>query len=450
MDQDGSILCISGEFWALDESVTQLKAATSKKSSETSSDLQTIILKNFDVDIPLAAIVADLVRSKRTVKDLVLHQCSGHVDIVLTVALATSSTQLEALTIFTGNFVTDVFCPSAHALGVGLQINSSLRSLTLSSGPNVFFTMSTQAATSLELGMIGNTTLGTFHLERCRFTEIAAIQALSRGIRGHGLLRSVRIQSCFASNGHPLDDDSMSFLIGGLEHITRLTHLDLSRNKCLQRSLSSLSSLIDRTQVRQINLSGQHVNRENDEFMDLSLLVGALGRTSTLHSLDLSYNKLSDRDMAYVSAALTHNTSITHVDLSGNKIMNLGINILCSRIPSMPVLQSLVLKNNSFDDEGAEDLVNAMKHNLILGRLDCDPDIPLSKTIRYYADLNWSGRRFVHPGNSEIPIHASLWPVILARVSQLREKRAIGIKERHATVLYYLLRQSVLSIVLNW
>jgi hypothetical protein len=436
---EGSNLDLSGAAWAFEESIRELNAARTSKKSETSKELQRIQLKDFDVDIPLAAIISDLLRSKRTVKDLVLDQCCGHVDIVLTVALADSSTHLESLTIATGNVASNFFCPSAHSLGVGLQINSTLRTIKLTAGSDVFFTMSAQAAHSLEHGMSRNTMLTTFHLENCRFEDKEVVHALSRGIRGHGLLRNVRLRSCFASNGHHVPDDWTALLIRGLEHNPRLTYLDLSRNKCLQRSLSSLSTLMDRTQLRDLDLSCQCIE-QNDEFMDLSLLVGALGRTSTLQSLELRFNKLTDRDMAFLAAALTYNTSIKHVGLGSNNIMNLGINILCSRIPSMTILQSLVLTNNGFDKEGAEDLVTAMKHNLVLEKVECDPAIPRSKMIRYYSDLNWSGRRFVRPGNSEIPIQASLWPVVLARVSHLGNDK-MSTQERHADVLYYLLRE---------
>jgi Leucine Rich repeat len=441
--REGSNLDLSGAPWAFEESIRELKAAvlsTRSARSESSKALERIQLKDFDIDIPLAAIVVSLLRSTRTVNDLVLDQCSGHVDIVLTVALASIANELESLSIVTrGRGTTPNFF---HSLGVGLQVNSTLTTLKLQACPDGCFALSRQAAHSLEHGMTGNSTLTTFHLVNCRFEGRDAIQALSRGMQSLRSLRDVRLRSCFASNGHPLDDDSISILIRGLQHNAQLTYLDLSRGKCLQRSLSSLSTLMDGSQLRSLDLSYQYIDRE-DEPMDLSSLVAALGRTSTLQSLELRFNKLTDRAMAFLAAALTYNTSIQYVGLAGNNISNLGISILSSKIASMPVLQNLILTSNGFDVKGARELVTAMKENFVLRRVECDPVIPCFKTIRYYADLNWSGRRFFRRRNGGIPIQASLWPVVLARVSNLgndkNDKKST--KERQAGVLFYLVRK---------
>lgn len=432
----GSNLDLSGATWALEGSIRELKDASSKECM-SSRVLDRLQLKDFDVDCVLAAIIADLLRSRRAVKHLVLDGCCGHIDILLTIALTTATAQLESLTIATGKLASDAFCPCARSLGVCLQINSTLTTIKLNASSNTFFTLSAEAARSLEHGMIGNNTLTTFHLENCRFDDRDVVDALSRGIRSLGCLRDVKLRSCFAPNGHPLDDESMSVLIRGLEHNAQLTSLDLSRNKCLSRSLSTLSALLDRTKVQNLDLSCQFIEHE-DEYMDLSLLVAALGRTSTLQSLELKFNKLTDWDMAFVAAALTYNTSIKHIGLASNKILNLGMSILSSRIPSMPVLRSLLLTNNDFDEAGAEELAAALKENLVLGRVECTPSSPWSKTIRYYADLNWGGRRAILPGH--IPIQASLWPVILARVGRMGNDEN-SIEERKADVLYYLLRK---------
>jgi hypothetical protein len=51
-----------------------------------------------------------------------------------------------------------------------------------------------------------------------------------------------------------------------------------------------LATLLDRIRIKYIDLSYQCIDQ--GETMDLSALVGALGRTSTLESLELKFNKL--------------------------------------------------------------------------------------------------------------------------------------------------------------
>jgi len=199
---------------------------------------------------------------------------------------------------------------------------------------------------------------------------------------------------------------------------------------------------MDRTQIRHLNVSYQHMDR--NEFMNTSHLVGALGRTSTLQSLILRSNNLSsDYDMANFAAALTHNTSIKHIDLATNNISNSAMNILSSRIPSMKVLESLVIATNyAVDVDTSKNLARAMKKNTVIRNINCDENLGDYKTIRYYADLNWGGRRFIiknkknKQGGDDIALIPSLWPIILSRVGGLSENY-----ERRADVIYFLLQR---------
>jgi hypothetical protein len=381
-------------------------------------------------------------KGRRDIKDLAFEECTGHVAIVVTVAL-TLTTALDCLSISLGNLATAAFTPIAHSLGVGLQTkNSSIRTLQLKSGSNVYFTLSADAGKSLEQGMIGNMTLERFHMEGCRFAENSAVLAISRGLRQLRTLKDARFSSCFAHNGHPLDDDSVAHLVRSLEHNSQLESLNLSRNKCLQRGISALATLLDCTNIKHVDLSCQCMSQ--DESMDLSLLVGALGRTSSLESLELQFNKLSsDHDMAFIAAALTHNTSIRYIGLANNKITNSGMDILCSRIPMMNTLESIDLSNNSFDEEGAEKLATAMKENFTISKIRCNPNFPSYRAIRYFTDLNWGGRRFITKNaHDAFPvISPSHWPLVLARVKNLPQDQDISAQERQAEVLYLLLRQ---------
>ncbi|KAG7367071.1 Rit1 N-terminal domain containing protein [Nitzschia inconspicua] len=144
--------------------------------------------------------------------------------------------------------------------------------------------------------------------------------------------------------------------------------------------------------------------------------------------------------MAFVAAALMHNTSIYYIGLSNNKITNSGLEVLSSRVPCMKVVKRVLLENNTFDDEGAISLARAIKDNVSIVHVGCDKKIESYKDIRYYADLNCCGRRFVKTFSSFKP---SLWPHILQRATTLFSDHVSSSKERQTNALYFLLRQGL-------
>ncbi len=473
-----SCLELYGAEWALDSSMREIAFAcriSSKDNTtlqeDTFSPLTDLKLKDFDLNTTVAANIIQLFQKhSSSLQDLTLYECSGHIDLVLTVAL-TALPNLQTLRIATGRLSTAAFDPCANALGVALQGNQSLQQLTLQSGSNVFFTLSTEAARSLADGLAKNCRIEQFDLIGCRFADTSTLSVLAGGLRKYSLLKQVKIHSCFQSNGHALDDSSLAKLILALgQHNRQLEGLDLTGNQCLSVGIAALSTLLDRTKLRKLNLScqcilttddGHHGRQDNystanlegenssHTFLNLSLLVAALGRNNTLQELELKFNQLSDSDMAYLAAGLTHNTSIRYLGLASNRIANLGLSILASRIPNMKGLKHLVLTNNQYDSKGLEEMACAMKDNVHLESVDLDScclsskeiqgTTPPWKTIRFYADLNWSGRRYLDRQNLPQSLSPGLWALVLSRTSQVLFEKSDG-KERQADVLFTLLR----------
>lgn len=423
------VLELSGEPWTLESSIEELFVAASSDSPA----LQSLKISKFDIDTTVAANVIKVLRKHDGLTTLSLEGCTGHFDTIVSVALTTN---LKALSVSISKLSTVAFTSCAHALGVGLQVTSNLEKLVIQSMSNVPFTLSSEAAMSLEQGLVGNSTLRTLHIQFCRFGCSTAIRSLSRGLRSHRSLKNVKFRSCFYANGHTLNDSGLAELIRALDHSPQLDALDLSGNKCLHHGIAALATLLNRTKLRILDLSCQSI--DENEFMNLSLLVAALGRNSCLESLELRFNKLSDQDMAYLAAALSHNTSIKFVGLAGNRITNTGISILASRIPVMSGLSKLVLTNNHFDHEGALALARALEVNWTLHSVECDPSIRNYESVRYFADLNWGGRRFLLGKNYKNALVPTLWPLVFERLNAfVIEDNG---KERQASVIYCLLR----------
>jgi hypothetical protein len=443
-----------------------------------SGALMELKLEDFDLDTAAAARVIQLFqRHSQTLETLALDQCSGYVDLVVTIALTTLP-KLKTLSLAIGRISPTGFDPYASALGVTLQNNNSMRQLTLKAGSNVFFTLSTEAARSLAHGLSQNSMLERFELIGCRFEDAFALTSLSRGLRTHCFLKQVCIKSCFQSNGHVLGDTAMAELLFAIgEHNRQLHMLDLRGNQCHSAAMTAVAKLLYRTSLRRLNLSSQcvriassdprHDNADGDDedgddsysgqqniFMDLSLLVAALGRTNTLRELELRYNCLDDSDVAYLAAALKQNTSIQYLGLASNRISNVGISILATEIPYFQGLRRLDLTNNQYDGNGLVELACAMRDNksiesVQLDNTDCYAassssraqldSIASWKVIRYYGDLNASGRRHLNQPSGGRRIIDALWPLVLSRASSKLQDTAER-TEREADIFFAFLR----------
>ena len=434
----------NSDAWVELDSLEAIHAAA---KSQTVSTFNNIAVMNCHLDATAAAMVITVFRkNKSCIKGLALENCSGcHLGAVLTAAF-TCCTMLESLNILMAStYRINDFDPLAHSLSIGILTNPSILMLRIGSSSSsnctaTFFTLTLDAARSLEQGLRGNSTLSSLHIVNCRFAERGALRIFATGLQCMESLRIVRFEGCYEPNGQPLEDHSVAHLIRSLEQCSELEHLDVSKNKCLDAGMIAVASLLDRTPIRKLNVSSQQMDQ--NEFMNTFHLVGALGRTSTLESLNLRGNNLSsDYDMANIAAALTHNTSVKRIYLTDNNIRSSAMNIFSSRIPFMKVLEKLDIDGNyEFDDEASRNLARGMKENLVIRYIECEEGLPDIETIEYYADLNWVGRRYITQNNGEmIPfIPLALWPKILSRFGSYSQYHNY---ERQANTIYFLLQR---------
>ncbi len=391
----------------------------------------------------VASIVAFLCDNQYRIHELAFTNCTGDIGTVISVALATCK-RLETLSIFVGNSRASAFDQFAHSLGAGLIITSSLLQLSLGIiGFVNYFTLSSGAAKSLQQGLSGNKSLKSLYLRNCRFEERTTVRILAEGLESMTSLNLVDFVSFYEPNGQPLEDHGVARLIRALENNSNLQILSLSESKCLDEGMIALSALLDRTPMQRLHLCCQKM--DENEFLNTFHLVGALGRTTTLEILNLESNHLStDYDMANLAAALTHNTSIKLLDITGNNIRSSAMTILASRIPLMKVLKTLLIgcEDLRFDEETSHNLARAMKENLSITEIMCDPGLADYTAIEYYTDLNWGGRRFIEQNKGDntaekiSPIPLSLWPKILSMVTRRSEET-----KRQANLIYYYLQK---------
>ncbi len=436
-----------------------------------------LILSNCTLDvIAVANTVSILCSNQDHIQELELRGCSGDLGTIITVALTTCK-KLESLSIFVDSSLAADSDRFLHALGAGLITSSSLSKLRLGIGSRPkHFTLSSDAARSLQHGLTKSSCLTSFHLANCRFQEFRTVGILAKGLGAMTSLKTFRLNSCHEPNGDPLEDEGVGFLIFSLANNCNLECLDLSRSKCLDEGMIALSFLLDRSTMRTLDLSHQQMTKY--EYMKTFRMIGGMARSSTLEEVNLESNQLySNNDMYYFASVLAHNTSIKVFNLSNNELTNSGMATFASLMDSMKGLQTLLIgQNDAFDDETSLKIAEAMKENTALQNIDFAPKLAHNKVVQYYTDLNWGGRKFIEQrkkddeeqrekddeeqskkGDEEerekddeeqskkddddaeparAPIPLSVWPTILSRVSKRSEDN-----ERRANLIYFYLQK---------
>ena len=115
------------------------------------------------------------------------------------------------------------------------------------------------------------------------------------------------------------------------------------------------------TSLSSLDLHGNSISDEG-----ANLLAQALRVNTSLSSLDLSRNSIGNEGANSLAQALRVNTSLSSLDLSGNSIGNEGANSLAQALRLNTSLSSLDLHLSSIGDEGANSLAEALRVNTSL------------------------------------------------------------------------------------
>lgn len=93
-------------------------------------------------------------------------------------------------------------------------------------------------------------------------------------------------------------------------------------------------------------------------------LIGhVLAHCSNLRTVDLGFNRISDKGAALLAKALEHNASLESLYLSGNDIGPAGAKALATALTKNSTLRSLHLSGNNIGEDGAAALADGLKAN---------------------------------------------------------------------------------------
>lgn len=160
-------------------------------------------------------------------------------------------------------------------------------------------------------------------------------------------------------------------------------------------------------------------------------------RSSHLRALNLSNLGLEDDHLVELSRLLVscrgddapsneddHHPPprrLEELNVSFNDIGAEGILEFAKLLPNMKTLKRVSLRPNSWDDfskQSAQEcgaaLLEGVRKNTSIEYLDSLLGVPQAPLLRYYADLNWAGRRILTTSH---PVPLGLWSLILERAA---------------------------------
>ena len=172
----------------------------------------------------------------------------------------------------------------------------------------------------------------------------------------------------------------LDFFLKSLSFNVSLTDLDLhfsslrtmfSRAKIDNKEIDQLSQALSvNTELTHLNLSGNEIGESGAQ-----LLSEALSVNTKLTHLNLSGNQIGKSGAQLLSKALSVNTELTHLNLSGNQIGKSGAQFLSDALFDNTTLTHLNLDDNLVGPDGVAYLSLALVFNTTLTYLNLDGNL---------------------------------------------------------------------------
>ena len=287
--------------------------------------------------------------------------------------------------------------------------------------------------------------LSVLKLSYCQFDN-SSIRNISQALEGNSSLEELHIPA------GELDDEQMENIFNSISNHPMLRHVKAFRNHCATKGATVLANILRHVEdcndgdqnnndatttsvakIQSLDLSHQHTERADKIRIDS--IAASMIHNTTLKSLILSFNKLTDSDVDILAAGLENNRVLEELDLRANRIGDLGAQTLAKKLVAQKnsCLQKLFLFGNPLGEKGTVSLLQAISVNTIMIVLNLGYTSCYYDEIQFNTCLNRAGRRLL----TEEPTPA-LWPLVLEHTRKVsHQSRGIC---SSADLLFYMIR----------
>ena len=163
-----------------------------------------------------------------------------------------------------------------------------------------------------------------------------------------------------------LGDDGIRSLVNALLHVqpAHLKIICLRKNKIGKDGARELARLFQQTESPSFALEEVRLSHNKIEDDGVALLFRALQyvEQSSLRSISLSYNNITQKGAAAIGAALAENNILESIRLDHNRLRDAGLQDICLGIARNPTsrMSDLSLRNNVISNAGAHSLASLL------------------------------------------------------------------------------------------
>ncbi|KAL3931360.1 MAG: hypothetical protein SGBAC_011344 [Bacillariaceae sp.] len=361
-----------------------------------------------------------------------------------------------------------------NALSYGLNYSKSLVTLQLSGN------LSGSETSNFAKAIARNVCLEELDLSDC-IIDTHSLGILGFALRINRTIRSIVLNGCY------LEDENLAHLLSALQESPALKSLSVQRNYCHEHAMSMIASLLHYDDIEELNMSyllrkkreaqpevvGEAINEPVEQEVETPKPVPSneseeankhtednipsdpssgeaekenpieaettdpepeedepkpesenIAQNTSLKNLQLAANGLSDGFVESTLKMFGKGSALEELNLFGNRMTDLSMHRIITRLPDLKQLKSLWVGHNNFTIAGYNALLLAMQRNFVLEELsittlNTDAQFEtIQYKIDYFTRLNRGGRRIFGSDVSKLP--KSIWPLILERASRIK------------------------------
>jgi Ran GTPase-activating protein (RanGAP) involved in mRNA processing and transport len=270
------------------------------------------------------------------------------------------------------------------------------------------------AANALRELLRRNKTITELYIKHNTFgSNIAAVRCIADGFRANTTLQVLGLSFC------ELDDESLSILAVGLGQQKRsLVTLDLSANQITCNGLRALANHATAalSTVTHLDLSGNSVLDEGASFLAETLRLQTL---PGLTHLRLFKCGISDDGLVALMLALEENETLEELDINGNTFSAWGYLALASSLPSIKGLRQIHFSCTTSDPSVMPALLEGFGKNTSLHEANierCEQGTDWSQQVSFFLYRN-KFRHLLQDADTDDRASLGIWSRALGSVA---------------------------------